>query len=243
MEYTIQKLAKISHISTRTLRYYDEINLLKPLRISSSGYRIYGEKEVDRLQQILFYRALGVALDHIKNLLDRPDFNEVKTLENHYQELLAKRRDLDLLIKNVETTLEAKEGKTHMTDAQKFEGFKAQRLLDNEKKYGEELRINYGEDLVAASRKKFQNLSEADYKEMLATENQLLEALKERVPSQKIFELHRKWLSYTWPNYSREAHLGLAEMYVGDSRFTAYYDERAGNGGTQVLKDSIHQYA
>ncbi len=58
MEYTIQKLGKMAGISTRTLRYYDEIGLLKPARVSSSGYRIYGKTEIDRLQQILFYRAL-----------------------------------------------------------------------------------------------------------------------------------------------------------------------------------------
>ena len=59
MEYTVQKLGQLAGISARTLRYYDEIGLLKPTRINSSGYRIYGATEVDRLQQILFYRELG----------------------------------------------------------------------------------------------------------------------------------------------------------------------------------------
>ena len=54
MEYTVQKLSKLAGISTRTLRYYDEIGLLKPLKINSSGYRIYGQNEVNKLQQILF---------------------------------------------------------------------------------------------------------------------------------------------------------------------------------------------
>jgi len=66
MEYTVQKLGKLAGISARTLRYYDEIGILKPARISSSGYRIYGKKEVDLLQQILFYRELGVDLESIK---------------------------------------------------------------------------------------------------------------------------------------------------------------------------------
>ena len=58
MEYTVQRLAGLAGISSRTLRYYDEIGLLRPARINSSGYRIYGKEEVDRLQQILFYREL-----------------------------------------------------------------------------------------------------------------------------------------------------------------------------------------
>ena len=65
MEYTIQKLARLSGVSTRTLRYYDQIGLLLPCRTSSSGYRIYGQNEVDRLQQILFYRELGIELSQI----------------------------------------------------------------------------------------------------------------------------------------------------------------------------------
>lgn len=60
MEYTVQKLAQIAGVSARTLRYYDEIGILKPAKINSSGYRIYGPEEVDLLQQILFYRELGV---------------------------------------------------------------------------------------------------------------------------------------------------------------------------------------
>jgi len=62
MEYTVKGLSKLAGVSTRTLRYYDEIGLLKPMRTNSSGYRIYGQKEIDLLQQILFYRELGVSL-------------------------------------------------------------------------------------------------------------------------------------------------------------------------------------
>ena len=68
MEYTITKLAKLACISSRTLRYYDEIGLLKPLNINSSGYRIYGEKELKRLQQILFLRQFGLELTAISQI-------------------------------------------------------------------------------------------------------------------------------------------------------------------------------
>ena len=69
MEYTVNKLAKLSGVSARTLRYYDEIDLLKPKRVSSNGYRIYGEDQVNMLQQILFYRELGISLDEIKEII------------------------------------------------------------------------------------------------------------------------------------------------------------------------------
>ena len=81
MEYTVQRLADLAGVSSRTIRYYDEIGLLKPARINSSGYRLYGEKEVDRLQQILFYRELEVELENIKKIINGPDFDELKALK------------------------------------------------------------------------------------------------------------------------------------------------------------------
>lgn len=82
MEYTVQKLSKLAGISTRTLRYYDEIGLLKPLKINSSGYRIYGQNEVNKLQQILFYRELGINLENIKNIINSPNFDSLSALKN-----------------------------------------------------------------------------------------------------------------------------------------------------------------
>lgn len=85
MEYTIKKVADLSGISTRTLRYYDEINLLKPERINSSGYRIYGTKEVDKLQQILFYRSLDMKLEEIQKIMATPNYDPQHALQDHYQ--------------------------------------------------------------------------------------------------------------------------------------------------------------
>ena len=75
MTYSIKELADLSGISTRALRYYDEIGLLTPKRDEKNLYRVYREEEVDRLQQILFYRELDVNLDEIQLLLSSPDFD------------------------------------------------------------------------------------------------------------------------------------------------------------------------
>jgi len=112
MEYTIQKLGQLAGVSTRTLRYYDEIGILKPARINSSGYRIYGGREVDLLQQILFYRALEVDLDTIKGIVGSPDFDGVRALAEHRDKLLEKRKQLEQLIANVEKTIASAEGRT-----------------------------------------------------------------------------------------------------------------------------------
>ena len=72
MEYTIKQLADLSGVTPRTLRWYDREGLLRPGRVTEAGSRIYGPKEVDRLQEILFYRELGFSLAYIRRLLDDP---------------------------------------------------------------------------------------------------------------------------------------------------------------------------
>lgn len=92
MEYTVKKLAELAGVSSRTLRYYDEIGLLKPERINSSGYRIYGQTQVNLLQQILFYRELDVDLETIMKLVTAGSFHSEKALIQHRNLLLKKTR-------------------------------------------------------------------------------------------------------------------------------------------------------
>lgn len=249
MEYTIQKLGKLAGVSTRTLRYYDEIGLLEPARKNSSGYRIYGQAEVDKLQQILFYRELGIDLESIKNIVSNPSFDGPAALKKHQEQLLEKRRQLDLLINNVEHTISAAEGKSQMADTEKFKGFKRQMVEGNEKNYGEEIRGKYGDKTVDESNAKMLNMSEEKYAEFRRLEQEVLDTLAAAIESrdpasaiaQKTAELHKEWLSFTWPAYSKEAHAGLAEMYVADERFAAYYG-KAGPGAAKFLRDAIHVY-
>ena len=87
MEYSIQELARLSGVTTRTLRWYDQIGLLKPGRVAENGYRRYGPAQVDRLQDILYYRALGVELAQIRACLDDPDFDRLSALRGHLARL------------------------------------------------------------------------------------------------------------------------------------------------------------
>lgn len=251
MEYSIKKLGELAGVSSRTLRYYDTIDLLKPKRINSSGYRIYGPVEVDRLQQILFFREFEIALEEIKKYLDDPEFNNTKALAEHRQQLLAKRERLDHLLATIDKTIKHTQGESEMTDKEKFEGFKQNQLDENETKYGTEIREKYGKDTIEKANKKFANLTEEQYSQLQTMAAQILTdlqvAMKTNDPSgeeaQAVAALHKEWLAFTWPSYSKEAHRGLAEMYVMDERFTKYYDEPAGEGAAQFLRDAIHIFA
>ena len=225
MEYTIKKMASLSGVSARTLRYYDEIGLLQPARINSSGYRIYGQAEVNRLQQILFYRELDLKLDEIKEILEQPNFNVEQAL-HHYK------------------------GEINMSDQQKFEAFKQQKVQENEEKYGKEIREKYGNETIEQANKKYLNLTEKDMQAMQNVEKDLFSklAMYQKSPkltsqlAQEIFQLHKDWLMYSWSSYSPEAHKGLGLMYVGDERFTSYYEQH-GAGFAEALNAIIQNYA
>ena len=250
MEYTVKQLGDLAGVSGRTLRYYDQIDLLKPAYTNEVAYRIYGQREVDRLQQILFYRELGVNLQRIKEIMDAPDFQETVALLEHRKQLLEKRMQLDVLIKNVEQTIASRKGGKSMTDREKFAGFKRELVDKNEQKYGEEIREKYGHDVVDASNAKLMGMSEEEFSKGQELAEEIIRSLVAAVgvedprgpAGRKVAELHRKWLGVYWATYSKEAHAGLAEMYVADERFTAYYDQHK-SGAAKFLRDAIVAYA
>lgn len=249
MEYTVNKLSKLSGVSARTLRYYDQIGLLKPARVASSGYRIYGARELGALQQILLYRELGFALEDIGRILHASDYDAAAAFERHLTQLHKNRERLDALIANVSKSIAALKGEATMTDREKFEGFK-QRLIDeNEQKYGAEVREKWGAGAAQASNAKLKGVTQAQYDEgeclRVAAEDALKAALATGDPAgelaQQTCDLHRQWLAIFAPDYSKDYHRGLGDMYAADERFRAYYDKIA-PGAAEFLRDAINVY-
>ncbi|SET58317.1 DNA-binding transcriptional regulator, MerR family [Enterococcus malodoratus] len=250
MEYTIKQIAEISGVTTRTLRFYDEQSLLKPAFLSDAGYRMYTEKEVDRLQQILLYRSMGLPLKTIKELIDRPEDKIQETLVQQRLQLEQKRQELDRLLQVLDDTLLYYKGEIEMTNKEKFAAFKQEKLIENENKYGQEIREKYGEETVEASNQKWQEMTDFDYRKMEEIETTLIQRLTQylqngELPSklaEEIFSLHKLWLQFSWEKYSGKAHKGLSEMYLNDERFIRYYDEKSGVGATEALYDIIQYY-
>ncbi len=251
MEYTINSIAKLAGISTRSLRYYDEIDLLKPKRISSNKYRIYSQKEVDRLQQILFYKELDIGLLEIKAIIDVKDFDCQKAMEDHLVSLKKKRRKIETLIINVEKTILSLKGDKEMSNEEKFAGFKKKIVKENDEKYGEEIRMKYGDNTIEESNKKLMEMTEKQFNNVEELGQELNRTLKEAVNTgdpaselaQEVCNLHKEWLTFYWPKgtYSKEAHLSLAQMYCEDDRFKEYYEKIVPNGA-EFLKDALKIY-
>ena len=247
MEYSIQELSRLSGVTTRTLRWYDEIGLLTPSRVAESGYRYYGDAQVNRLQDILYFRALGVELARIKACLDDPAFNRVSVLQSHLHALLEKRGALDRVIDSVKATIEAEERKESMSDEKKFEAFKRRAIEENEKKYGRELREKYGDAEIDAGNAAAMKVTKEQYEQWKAWGEEinarLCAAVREGIAPQSeegkaIVELHKRWLTVASHGYDAARHRGIAQLYVMDERFTAYYDGEV-EGCAQFLCDAV----
>ena len=170
-------------------------------------------------------------------------------MKEHRIKLLEKKKQIEMLLANVDNTIALKEGGIKMSDKAKFEGFKRDLIDKNEKNYGKEIREKYGDATIDESNKNFQGMSKEKYNEFIKLGEEinikLAEAFKVGDPknklAQEVAELHKKWLLYTWANYSKEAHAGLAQMYVYDERFKEYYDKEH-DGLAEFLRDLILYY-
>lgn len=249
MEYTVKQLAQLAGVSPRTLRWYDNLGLLRPAR-GENGWRRYGPVQVQRLQQILFYRTAGLPLGEIAAILDDDDFAAQQAMQTHLQGLLRRRAELDALIANAQKSLQTLKGETTMDDQERFEGFRQKLLDENEETYGAEVRERWGDEAADASRAKMMQMSKEDYARFEALSNEVNQAIKAAMATgdaageaaMQAARLHKEWLCFTWPQYNAQAHKNLAQMYVDDPRFTAYYDDAIAPGAAAFLRDAVAHF-
>lgn len=231
MKYSVKELANVSGVTVRTLHFYDEVGLLKPAGHSANGYRFYDEKELLRLQQILFFRELGFELKQIKRILNRDDFNKCAALRSHRRVLEKNVARTRQLIKTIDKTLEHLKGKRKMKDTAFFSGFDQAKQAEYEKqlieKFGEEMREG-----IAESRRKVKNWSKQDWErsgsQWDAICRDLVVAMKRGQKSnsqevQKLIHRHFEWLKNFWtPN--RDSYAGHAE-FLATSELRKAYDK------------------
>lgn len=246
--YSIKELADLSGVSVRTLHHYDRIGLLVPRR-GPNGYRLYTAPDVERLQLVLLYRACGMRLSRIAAILDDPAFDELAALEEQLVSLRRQRADIDALIANVGHTIDSIREETAMEDRERFEGMRRAALEENERRFGSEARERWGDAAVDAANEALAQLGEEEWDDLQALERRIKALLAAAMETgdatgseaAELVRAHARWLSLHWgPGaYSPEAHRSLADGYLADERFVAYYDEACGTGATQFLRDAI----
>ncbi len=240
MTYTIKQIADLAGVSTRTLRYYDQIGLLSPSQTGDNGYRYYDQVSLLQLQQILFFRELDVPLKEIQRILSRPDFDLRQALEEHRLSLQGRVRRMNSLIETVDQTIATIEGEWIMSDKDYFEGF-------DETQYEEEARQRWGKtDSYAQSQKRWKSYS-AEQKEAIKQQGGEItrrmvgtdSALKPDDPGvQAAVGEYFAYINETFYTLEPEALRALSNMWVEDPRFAANY-ERIREGGAEFVRQAV----
>ncbi|NTU88498.1 MAG: MerR family transcriptional regulator [Actinobacteria bacterium] len=247
--YGIGELARIAHVSERTLRYYDQIGLLTCAR-TTGGYRTYSAAEVDRLQQILLFRELEVPVAQIADLLDDTEEGRKTILREQRRRLCRRGMQIQTLVGMIDRTLASLEGEDTMSDADKFDGFAQAKIEENEAKYGAEIRENYGDERVDASNAKLRALSKEEFEDLQTQGDALYRGLADCFTSgelpnsaaaQELVAKHHTYLGNFGDFYTKEVYLSLGEGYASDSRFVEFYDAYA-PGLASWFRDAIEQY-
>ena len=228
--YGVKEVSKLSGVSARTLHYYDKIGLLKPLNRTEAGYRYYGEKELLRLQQILFYKELDFPLKEIMEVLDEPGFDLIEALESHKSALKARQKRIAHLLVTIDHTINhLKNGETMSKPEELYEGLPKevgttyrQGAID---KYGKKTVEHAEKELVKLGKEGFKKLQE----EFEQVNKDLFALLNEAPESQDVqqligrhYELIRKfWGTSNSPDKQAEAYAGLGGLYVSDNRYAS----------------------
>jgi DNA-binding transcriptional MerR regulator len=245
MERTVHEIAELCGVSVRTLHYYDEIDLLRPSRVTDAGYRLYDDAAASRLQQILFFRELDFPLKSIAGILDSPAFDRQEAFVNHKRLLELKRDRLNRLIRLVEENLK---GESNMSTRE----FDMGEIDAARKQYAEEVKSRWGDtSAYAESIAKAKGYGPEDWdriqRESDAIWDRFARLLGEgaSVSGEDARAAVRAWQQHLTTYYyqcTREILAGLGEMYTADARFTQNLDGRYGQGVAVYASEAIREY-
>ena len=238
----ISEVAKMSGVTVRTLHYYDEIGLLKPSETTEAGYRMYSSEDLERLQQILFFRELDFPLNEIKEIMLNPNYDKNEALNKHKEFLIEKRKRIDGLITLIDKTIK---GDNNMS----FKEFDNSKIEENKRKYAEEVKNRWGNtDAYKEYEKKTSSYDGNSWNEINEGMVEILKEFadnREEDPNSDIIQsLVEKWQSYITSNFyncTKEILSCLGLMYIGDERFKENID-KYGEGTAEFMAKAIEIY-
>jgi len=245
--YTVRQLARLAGVTVRTLHHYDQIGLLQPGARTAAGYRLYGQQDLLRLQQILLFRELDVPLGEIRAILDDPQFDLVQALRGHRQTLHARAARLETLLHTIDrtiATLTHSEEPPMLTVEELYEGFSK----EDAERYRREARANWGDEMVEATEQRAARMSKAQWQavgQQGEQATQLMASLMDHAPDdpavQAAIAQHHAWIENFYPAPA-ELYRGLGQMYVEHPEFRAFY-ENVRPGLANFMQAAMAHYA
>jgi len=225
--YTVKQLSDLAGVSVRTLHYYDEIGLLMRSKTGTNGYRYYDEAALLRLQQILFYREIGLELTPIKDILDHPDFDRLAALRSHRATMQARIDRLGNLVDTIDRTITSLSEGTMMSDKKLFQGF----TPEEEAHYTRLARLQYDPQIVDQSIKLWKSYTKVQQDIILAEGNQIYVDLADTLvagksaQSAEVQAILPRWQAHLHYFYEPTLEIlrGLGETYSADPTFAANF--------------------
>ncbi|HLT11923.1 MAG TPA: MerR family transcriptional regulator [Micromonosporaceae bacterium] len=246
--WSTAQLARMSKVTSRTLRHYDRIGLLRPAAVAHNGLRYYEREQLLRLQQILVLRELGLPLESIRNIVNEGG-DRLSQLRRHHQWLLEERDRFDRLAATVAATIRELEGGESMRPEELFENFDA----DKQARYEAELVERYGDEVtphVEESKRRISGLTKARADQLMEQWRQFGPHLVQLIDAgkapadpdvQERIAEHYEWVCQFWtPN--REAYIGLGDLYVNSPDFKSQFDAQHPQLA-EFLRDAMTAYA
>lgn len=223
--YTVKQLADLADVTPRTLRYYDHIGLLRPSSVGENGYRYYNDAAALRLQQILFYRELGLSLEEVQWVLDSPDFDLLAALQRHREALIQRVGRLNHLIATVDKTIMHLKGERAMSTEELFEGF------DDETQalYGKKVSEMYDPEIVQQSSRRWKDYSANDRARVMAEGGEIYRELATMTAqdpaSAEVQVVIGRWHQHIRAFYepTPEIMRGLGQGYEVNPEFTSFF--------------------
>ena len=241
---TVGTAARLAGVTVRTLHHYDEIGLVSPSEHTDAGYRLYGRQEIERLQEVLFFRELGFRLDEIRRVMDEPDHRRHDVLRKQRELLLDRSKRLRTMVDVIDTTIEADRKGINMTTEEMLGVFgdfdPADHLAEVKERWG-------STDAYEDSNRRVSGYSKQDWIELRSEASTIDQGLldlmangvgADSVEAMDLAEEHRAHISKWFYSCTPEIHAGLGQMYVFDLRFKENIDT-AGEGLAQYLSDAI----
>ena len=241
---TIGAVARLAGVTVRTLHHYDRIGLVVPSERTDGGYRLYGHRQVERLQEVLLFRELGFGLDEIRRIVDQPSYDRAAALARQRALLVERADHLQALIEAVDAALDAETRGTRMTDEEMLEVFGG----FDPSRYEEEVKQRWGDtEAYRESARRTSRYTKADWErikqEGAEVNDAFLALMRAGIPATspeagQVAERHRAYISRWFYECTPEIHAGLGQMYVADPRFTGSID-RAGPGLAAYMSQAI----
>lgn len=244
MIYPIGEVARMAGVSTRTLRHYDDVGLLRPTATEAGGRRLYDRAALLRLQQIMLYREMDLGLDEIGALLDAPEHDILQALQRHRDELRRRGRRIRRLLQTVDRTIESVEGSATMSDEELFGGFSEEK----QREYAAEARTRWDPALVDASQRAWRSYTPDQQKAVIREGEEIYRELAALMPKgpdspevqRKLDALHAHFNRFY--DCSPEIFRGLGQMYTEDARFGDTF-RRLDPGLPEFMRDAMALWA